>query len=153
LNLGKCYKQPQPANNNNKRDTGENYTDPGEMFAGYPILFESTKSCTAAFIGNKQGIDGLITSAQCCTRINCNFFPNQHPDSVSENLDDGNITHIGYAYDMMFGDNGLDYVFVNSISIDWNNIPYTTGLTSDDSTISELYPITSYLTLNETGQE
>ncbi|KAF0545526.1 serine protease [Gigaspora margarita] len=122
------------------------------FFAGYPISFENQKNCTAAFIANKQGI-GFITSAQCCVKNNCNFFPNQSTDNVYAIEDDGNVTLIGAVYDMMFGNNGLDYVFVTSILIDWDNIPYTTGLTSDNDTISELYPITSYLTLNETGHK
>ncbi|CAG8730770.1 43556_t:CDS:2 [Gigaspora margarita] len=136
--------------------SGSGEKDPDEsdlvFFAGYPISFENQKNCTAAFIANKQGI-GFITSAQCCVKNNCNFFPNQSADNVYAIEDDGNVTLIGAVYDMMFGNNGLDYVFVTSILIDWDNIPYTTGLTSDNDTISELYPITSYLTLNETGHK
>ncbi|KAF0507917.1 hypothetical protein F8M41_018873 [Gigaspora margarita] len=150
INLGETFKNYDQSQPINKRDTDESDR---AIYAGYPISFENQKNCTAAFIGNKQGIDGFITSAQCCVRNNCNFFPNQPSDNVFENEDDGNVTQIGAAYDMMFGIIGLDYVFVTSILIDWDNIPYATGLTLDDGTISELYPITSYLTLNETGNK
>jgi hypothetical protein len=127
----------------------EDTPDPRVLFAGYPIIVENTKKCTAAFIGDKQGIDGFITSAQCCARNNCNLFPNQPLDNVYGYDNDGNLALIGGAYDIRFGDNGLEYLFVTSILVDWNNILYTAGLTSDDGTISEVYPATSYLTLTE----
>ena len=60
--------------------------------------------------------------------------------------ENGNVKRLGMAFGMTFGDGGLEYVFVTS---GWDNIPYTTGLTSDDGVISELYPTTSYLTLTE----
>ncbi|CAG8840517.1 32971_t:CDS:2, partial [Gigaspora margarita] len=150
INLEETFKSYNQSQSIIKR-----YTDDSDraIYSGYPISFEYQKNCTAAFIGNKQGINGFITSAQCCFRNNCNLFPNQPSDNVYENEDDGNVTLIGGAYDMMFGNNGLDYVFVTSILNDWDNIPYTTGLTLDDDTISELYLITSYLTLNKTGYE
>ncbi|RIB28525.1 hypothetical protein C2G38_2059163 [Gigaspora rosea] len=42
----------------------------------------------------------------------------------------------------------LGYVFVTSILADWNNIPYTRGIIPE-----EVYPVTSYLTLNFKGEE
>ncbi|RIB28169.1 hypothetical protein C2G38_1575679 [Gigaspora rosea] len=122
INFGEKLKNSDQSQPINKRDTDESDR---AIYAGYPISFENKKNCTAAFIGNKQGIDGFITSAQCCVRNNCNFFPNQISDNVYENEDDGNVTQIGAAYDMMFGINGLDYVFVTSILIAWDNIPYS----------------------------
>ncbi|CAG8482191.1 31025_t:CDS:2 [Gigaspora margarita] len=103
--------------------------------------FQNEKNCTAAFIGNKQGIDGFITSALCCARDNCNIFRNEDSDVVYEGNNTLNL--IGGVYEIMFN---LGYVFV-TISTDWNYIPYTLG------SRNELWPITSYLTLNETGQE
>ncbi|CAG8854804.1 35038_t:CDS:1, partial [Gigaspora margarita] len=41
--------------------------------------FRNVKNCTAAFISNKQGIDGFITSALCC-----NMFRNEVTDEVYE---------------------------------------------------------------------
>jgi hypothetical protein len=69
------------------------------LYAGYPIFFATddnktkTKSCTAAFIGNRQGNDGFITSAQCCINENC-IIGNRF-ESVYENKDDVNATRIG----------------------------------------------------------
>ncbi|RIB04767.1 hypothetical protein C2G38_2221443 [Gigaspora rosea] len=150
INLGNTFKSFDQSQPINKRDIDKS---DNAIFAGYSISFEKQKNCTAAFLANKQGVDGFITSAQCCVRNNCNFFPNQSADNVYGNEDDGNVNPIGTVYDIMFGNNGLDYVFVTSKLIDWDNIPYTTGLPSDDGTIVELNPITSYLTLNETGHE
>jgi len=125
-----------------------------EMFAGYWINFENQKNCTASFVVNKQGVNGLLTSAQCCVNNNClngNAF-----DTAYENEDDGSVTRIGQVHDAQFGGaNGLDYAFVSLDSVDWKPFLYTAGLTANDTinngTITELYPVTSDFTPTEPG--
>lgn len=125
-----------------------------DMYAGFWINFENQKNCTGGFLINKQGINGLLTSAQCCVNNNClngNVF-----DTVYENEDDGNVTKIGQVHDAQFGGtNGLDYAFITLDSPEWSSFLYTAGLNSNDTinngTITELYPVTADFTPTETG--
>jgi hypothetical protein len=123
---------------------------PRDLFAGYWINFENQKNCTASFVVNKQGINGLLTSARCCVNNNClngNVF-----DTAYENEDDGNVTKIGQVHDAQFGgDNGLDYAFVTLDSIDWKPFHYTAGLTYDNGSMTELYPVIADFAPTELG--
>ncbi|CAG8632708.1 11811_t:CDS:2, partial [Gigaspora rosea] len=69
----------------------------------------------------------------------------QEPDEVYEDDGSDQLNLIRTAYEIMFE---LGYVFVTSILADWNNIPYTRVII-----LEELYPVTSYLTLNFKGEE
>ncbi|CAG8670899.1 9120_t:CDS:2, partial [Ambispora gerdemannii] len=128
--------------------------DPNHKLVYYTPLGISLAAIFGNDDFNKQGVNGLLTSAQCCVNNNClngNIF-----DSAYENEDDGNLTKIGQVHDAQFGGaSGLDYAFVSLDSVDWSPFNYTAGLTAHDNinhgTITELYPVTSDFTPTEPG--
>jgi len=141
---------PQLATNLTER---QNNPNPTLIFAGHPILVSegynndgSKKSCTASFavlytnspdceFGDDNG--GFITSSLCSPIT----------DSLGNRVfaRDGS-TLLGDMEYMTFGRvssviNDFDYAYV-SIDTSQNNLtPYTTGLTTNDKTVSELYPV------------
>jgi hypothetical protein len=137
---------PEMAVNLTKR---QNNPDPTLIFAGYPILVTEDhggkKSCTASFavlytdspdceFGDDNG--GFITSSLCSPVT----------DSLGNRVSTRDGSMLGDMVYMTFGrvstlNNNFDYAYV-SIYVDKNKLtPYTTGLTTNDKTVSELYPV------------
>jgi hypothetical protein len=144
---------------------GENSTDQALVFAGYPILMMddlnrgNIKNCTISFFtlytnssddcefGGDVPI-GILTSS-LCSPIVCS----EDGDIIRVLTRDkssylGNITdssHLGdVTYCTTFGDYNIDYSLTSIFDIftDHNKfLSYVSGLTTNDKTVSELYPI------------
>lgn len=135
---------PEMAVNLTKR---EDNPDPTLIFAGYPVLVTEDhggkKGCTASFavsytnspdceFGDDDG--GFITSSLCSPVT----------DSLGNRVSTRDGSMLGDMVYMTFGrvsilNNNFDYAYV-SIYVDKNKLnPYTTGLTTNDKTVSELY--------------
>lgn len=113
---------PQMGANFTKREDNSNQT---LLFAGYPIIIESQKNCTTAFMGSMQGVDVFITSARCLVNGGCESRDPPVPcrggnifDNVYGYVGNDNVKRIGKVYEHKFGDNGLDYASVSLDSVD-----------------------------------
>ena len=146
--------------------------------AGYPISIVDTsvpnwdknnvKNCTTSFaVRRLPDTDGFITSSLCrrdfstngIDRVFSSYFYDGDNNSDKWDWFIGGLSFYSYKFEknelgeLVGYDVGLVLGSGTLTTKEWITVPYVTGLTTNDKTISERYPITSYLTLNETGQK
>jgi len=127
--------------------TDENSSEQIDFFAGYPISIENQRNCTTSYaliISDCQdaGKNGFITSSRCC--VNCNGVDNisgQDGSLLGSSLY-SSIVPLPPRYP---SDLPLDYLYINANlpGINVKFLPYVAGLTNNDQTVSEIYPIAS----------
>jgi len=134
---------------------GGNSTDQTLIFGGYPILMmheldrETAKNCTISFFtlytdspgcGDNFPI-GILTSSLCSPVAD-------GETNVVRVFTRDKLLHLGDIRYMTFGENNkvndFDYALADVFSTftDQNRfLSYTSGLTNNDKTVSELYPV------------